>query len=69
MKIHQLLSGVGLPLSNEELEFVEKYGNNVRLSTLDEHGLWLAQNLVRKGAYSISSDSNTLAREVHHGDN
>ena len=69
MKIQHLLSGMGLSLSNEESNFIEKYGDRVRLSALDEHGVWLAQNLVRKGAYSISSDNNTLVREVRHANN
>lgn len=69
MKIQHLLSGMGLSLSNEESNFIEKYGDRVRLSALDEHGVWLAQNLVRKGAYSISSDDNTLVREVRHANN
>ena len=69
MKIQHLLSGMRLSLSNEESNFIEKYGDRVRLSALDEHGVWLAQNLVRKGAYSISSDNNTLVREVRHANN
>jgi hypothetical protein len=65
MKIAQLVSGIRLPLSNEENNFVQKHGNSVRISTLDEHALWLAQNLVRKGVYSISKDDNTLIKETH----
>lgn len=64
MKISQLVSGLKLPLSNEENEFVTKHGKSVRLTTLDEHALWLAQNLVRKGVYSISKDNNTLVLET-----
>lgn len=69
MKIAQLVSGFKLPLSNEEQDFLSKHGKSVRLTTLDEHGQWLAQNLVRKGAYSISKDSNTLVREVQDENN
>lgn len=65
MKIAQLVSGVRMPLTNEESSFVKKYGKTVRLTTLDEHAHWLAQNLVRKGIYSISSDSNTLVLETN----
>jgi len=64
MKIAQLVSGIKLPLSNEENDFVGKHGKTVRLTTLDEHALWLAQNLVRKGVYSISKDNNTLVLET-----
>lgn len=69
MKIQQLISGVGLALTNEEQEFLDKHGASVRISSLDEHGIWLAQNLVRKGAYSISKDDNTLIREVRNENN
>lgn len=69
MKIKHLISGFGLALSNEEVEFVRKHGESVKLSTLDEHAQWLAQNLVRKGAYSISKDNNTLVREVQDENN
>lgn len=65
MKIAQLVSGISLPLTNEEHQFVKKHGKKVRLTTLDEHAHWLAQNLVRKGVYSISSDNNTLVLETH----
>lgn len=64
MKIAHLISGIKLPLSNEETDFVSKHGKTVRLTTLDEHALWLAQNLVRKGVYSISKDNNTLMLET-----
>lgn len=64
MKIAQLVSGIKLPLSNEENTFISKHGKTVRLTTLDEHALWLAQNLVRKGIYSISKDNNTLVLET-----
>ena len=65
MKISQLVSGIKLPLSNDEHAFVEKHGKTVRLTTLDERAHWLAQNLVRKGVYSISKDSNTLVLEIN----
>lgn len=69
MKIKQLICGHNTLLSNEETEFVEKHGHRVKISALDEHGQWIVQNLVRKGAYSISSDDNTLVREVRHANN
>jgi hypothetical protein len=65
MKIHQLLSGVQLPITNEENNFVVNHNNNVRLSSLDSRDQVIAQNLVRKGVYSISKDSNTLIRETN----
>lgn len=61
MKIVQLLSGYSTPLSNEEKHFCETH-QKVKITTLDEHQHWLAQNLVRKGVYSISKDNDTLTR-------
>ena len=64
MKIGQLLSGIGIVLTNEEHSFLKKHKNNVSLTSLDEHDQWLAQNLVRKGIYSISKDSQTLIKKL-----
>jgi hypothetical protein len=61
MKLYELISGIPIVLTNEEKSFVDKYPT-ARLSSLDDHDLWLAQNLVRKGLYSISNDNNTLKR-------
>jgi hypothetical protein len=65
MKIHQLLSGVRIPVTNEEQKFMERFENDVRLTSLDEHDKWLAQSLVRKGVYAISKDSTTLINNVN----
>ena len=65
MKIAQLLSGIGITITNEEHKFIEKHPNAVRLTALDGHGQWLAQNLVRKGIYSLSKDNNTLNKNIH----
>jgi len=62
MKINQLLSGVDIATTNEEQEFLENHHGGVRLTALDDRGQWLAQNLVRKGLFTISKDSNTLRR-------
>lgn len=64
MKIAQLLSGVGIVLTNEERRFVDKHDGHVSIRSLDEHEQWLAQNLVRKGIYTISKDSNTLIKKL-----
>lgn len=65
MKIAQLLNGIGLAVTNEESQFIEKYGDRIRLTTLDERAQWIAQNLVRKGVYSISNDDNTLVKDCN----
>lgn len=64
MKIHQLLGGTSIPLTNEEDKFVTKY-TEVKITSLDEHDQWLAQGLVRKGVYQISKDNNTLIRNLN----
>jgi hypothetical protein len=69
MKIHQLLSGVGVAITNEEQQFISRHDNNVRLSSLDDHDVWVAQSLVRKGVYSISKDSSTLSKNINETSN
>lgn len=64
MKIYQLLDSIHLPVTNEEQAFISKH-NHVRITALDEHDTWIAQNLVRKGVYKISKDNNTLVRQVN----
>ncbi len=64
MKISQLLSGIKIALSNQEQQFVEKY-NQIKLDSLSEQDQWLAQNLVRKGVYTISNDSRTLIKRLN----
>lgn len=65
MKIYQLLKDVAVPLNNEEHHFVESHGDRIKLTSLDEHQLWMAQNLVRKGVYDVSKDNNHILRRKH----
>lgn len=64
MKIIQLLSGLAVHLTNEEKAFV-KNNPEVKITGLNEHDNWLAQNLVRKGVYTISKDNNTLVKQTN----
>jgi len=64
MRIHQLVSGPSIALTNEETKFVKKHSDQVKITSLDEHDQWLAQNLVRKGIYSISKDNRTLVKKL-----
>lgn len=64
MKIGQLLSGMHIVLTNEEQSFVRRHKDSVSITSLDEHDLWLAQNLVRKGIYSISKDNRTMVKKL-----
>ena len=61
MKITQLLSGVDTYLNNEEQKFVENH-DQIKITGLHEREQWVAQNLVRKGVYTISKDNNTLVK-------
>lgn len=63
MKIHQLVTGLKIALTNEERSFLDKHKGQVMLSSLREHDLWVAQNLVRKGVYAISNDNITLVKK------
>jgi hypothetical protein len=65
MKIHQLISGVHLPITNEEQEFINNHGDGVKLTALNDHEQWIAQNLVRKGAYGMGKSDNLLIRKSH----
>jgi|LauGreDrversion4_2_1035121.scaffolds.fasta_scaffold464624_2 hypothetical protein len=64
MKIHQLIGGVSIPVTNEEQDFIDKHGS-VKLTSLDERDAWLAQNLVRKGIYDVSNDNVTLSKKTN----
>lgn len=65
MKIVQLLSGVGTAITNEETDFLDKYPTSAKITSLDERNQWIAQNLVRKGVYSISKDNNVIVKSLH----
>ncbi len=60
MKIHQLLNGIQVAMTNEENEFVKSNGDKVMLSSLDDHNFWVARNLVRKGIYRLSNDNHYI---------
>jgi len=64
MKIQQLLSGLAIAITNEEQSFLNQHEGRVSLNSLDDHDQWLAQNLVRKGVYSISKDNTTLVKNL-----
>lgn len=64
MKIGQLLAGVKIALTNQESQFIDKHKDKVSITNLNERDLWMAQNLVRKGVYTISNDSQTLIKKI-----
>lgn len=64
MKIKQLISGNLIPLSNEEKDFVNQHKSITNLRGLNEHELWIAQNLVRKGIYDLSEDGTAIIKQI-----
>lgn len=63
MKIAHLLNGLDIMMSNQETNFLEKF-NNVKINSLNEQELWIAQNLLRKGVYTLSKDNKTLIKNL-----
>lgn len=63
MKISQLLDGIHIVLTNQESEFINSHQDKIRLTGLSEQEVWIAQNLVRKGVYSISNN-NILVKKL-----
>jgi hypothetical protein len=69
MKILDLISGVSTAVTNEEADFINQHPDGVKIHALSEHGQWVAQNLVRKGIYSISTDNQRLINNSHETSN
>ena len=65
MKIAQLLSGMGVAITNQEQQFIENHTTTVHIDSLSEQDQWLAQTLVRKGIYSISKDNSVLIKNIN----
>jgi hypothetical protein len=68
MKIHQILDGVSIMITNEERDFISKHDNEVSVSILDPHNQIIANNLVRKGVYSISNDKKYITKRTHNNE-
>ena len=64
MKIVHLLDGFPTAITNEEREFARRHPHQVKLHSLNEHDQWVAQNLVRKGIFTISNDNITLINKL-----
>lgn len=62
MRLHEISDGVPIFISVEEHNFIKKHGSKVFVSSLDEHNSYLANNLVRKGVYSISNDRKVISK-------
>jgi hypothetical protein len=60
MRIHHLVDGPHIQLTNEEKDFIDAQRPEIKLRSLRERDMIIAQNLVRKGVYEISTDNKTL---------
>lgn len=69
MKIHHLLGGISIAITNEERSFIQSHDKHIPLSALDERGVWLAQNLVRKNVYSLTTDNKSIVINNGHETN
>ncbi len=67
MKIVQLLN-LEMPITNEESNFIKSHPGQVRISGLTERDQLVAQNLVRKGIYEISKDSEHIFKRCDEKD-
>jgi hypothetical protein len=63
MRIHHILGGVSILITNEERQFISKNNDEeITIESLDDHEQWVAQNLVRKGVYTLSKDKKYITR-------
>lgn len=63
MRIHQILNGVDIILTNQEKAFVESHGDIINIGSLDDADTFLAQGLVRKGVYQTSKNGDKIKRK------
>jgi hypothetical protein len=66
MKIHQLLDSVSIIITNEERSFIDGHQEHIPLSSLDDHEVWVAQNLVRKNVYQLTKDNRHIVINKGH---
>ena len=64
MRIHQILGATPIILTNEEKQFITKHNETISLRSLFDRDEVLARNLVRKGVYEISNDSENIVLKV-----
>jgi hypothetical protein len=64
MKIVELLS-FSISLTNEEYQFLESHPSKFSIAQLMDKDQLTARNLVRKGIYEISNDSQYLIKKTN----
>lgn len=57
MKIHHLLDQPSIAITNEEQSFIRNHHSQISLSSLREREIVIAQNLVRRGVYTLTKDN------------
>jgi len=57
MRLQDILDSIRVYTTNEEKNFIKKFGSKVYLKNLEEHESYIAQKLLRKGIYEISNDN------------
>jgi hypothetical protein len=69
MKIHHLLDDVSIAITNEEQAFIKGHHTEIPLSSLVGRETVVAQNLVRKNVYKLTTDSKHIVINKGHGSN
>ena len=63
MRIHHITNGISIIVTNEERQFMSKNDDHdITIESLDDHEQWIAQNLIRKGVYTLSKDKKNITR-------
>ena len=65
MKMQELYAGMSVMLTNEENNFVILHGYDVPVTSLNEREELIANSLIKKGVYDISSDRKYLTKPQH----
>lgn len=66
MRYHEIKGGVPILINNEENAFITEHGDTISIEMLDEHQEFIANNLVRKGVFTISKDGRYIIRIDKH---
>ncbi len=61
----ELYTGLSVVLTNEEEKFLTFHGYDVHMISLNERDEWIAQSLIRKGIYELSSDRKLLIKQTY----
>lgn len=60
MKIHHLLNHPSIAITNEEQSFIKQHHGEIPLTSLRDRDVVIAQNLVRKGVFTITKDNKNI---------